>query len=252
MTIISNEEKEERAIKNAVEIHNLRKVYKIGEQKVIALNDVSLNINAGEICCILGTSGSGKSTLLNLIAGLEKPSRGSILINGKRIEQMDENQLSLFRQKHIGFIFQSFNLLPAFSALENVSLPLAFRGMKKPERDRLAASILKSVGLKKHLKHKPSEMSGGQQQRVGIARAFVSSPPIILADEPTGNLDSKTSLEVMQLMMGLARDNQQTLIIVTHDSNIARFADQVVYFLDGNIEEIKFNYPEMEENINEA
>lgn len=165
---------------------------------------------------------------------------------------MDENQLALFRQKHIGFIFQSFNLLPAYSALENVSLPLAFRGMKKQERDRLAAAILRAVGLKQHLRHKPSEMSGGQQQRVGIARAFVSSPPIILADEPTGNLDSRTSLEVMQLMMELARNNQQTLIIVTHDSKIADFADQVVYFLDGNIEEIKINQQELEEKIDEA
>lgn len=219
---------------------------------MVALDDVSLNIQSGEVCCILGTSGSGKSTLLNLIAGLEKPSRGSILIDKHRIDKMSENQLALFRQKHIGFIFQSFNLLSAFSALENVSLPLTFRGISKTERDRRAAAILAAVGLKKHLNHKPSQMSGGQQQRVGIARAFVSNPPIILADEPTGNLDSRTSLEVMELMLKLARKNQQTLVIVTHDSSIASFADQVVSFLDGNIEEIKINNRELEEKINEA
>ena len=247
-----SDKKEERIIKNIVEIHNLRKVYRLGEQKVVALDDVSLSIQSGEICCIFGTSGSGKSTFLNLVAGLEKPSRGSILIDNQRIDKMSENQLALFRQKHIGFIFQSFNLLPAFSALENVSLPLIFRGINKTERDRRAAAILTAVGLNKHLKHKPSQMSGGQQQRVGIARAFVSNPPIILADEPTGNLDSRTSLEVMQLMQELARKNQQTLVIVTHDSSIASFADQVVSFLDGNIEEIIINNRELEEKINEA
>lgn len=202
---------------------------------------MSLEIAAGETCCILGTSGSGKSTLLNLMAGLEKPSKGSILMNGQRIEKMNENQLARFRQKHIGFIFQSYNLLPSLTALENVSLPLTFRGIKKSQRDKRASAILEAVGLKTHLKHKPAEMSGGQQQRVGIARAFVSNSPIILADEPTGNLDSKTTLEVMQLMLELARENQQTLIIVTHDSNVAGFADKIVNFLDGNIEDIKEN-----------
>jgi len=226
-------------IKNGVDISNLRKVYKVGDQKVVALNNVSLKIAAGETCCIFGTSGSGKSTLLHLMAGLEKPSKGSILVNGQRIEKMDEKQLSKFRQKHMGFIFQSYNLLPSLTALENVSLPLTFRGIKKSQRDKRAAAMLEAVGLKTHIKHKPAEMSGGQQQRVGIARAFVSNSPIILADEPTGNLDSKTTLEVMQLMLHLARENQQTLVIVTHDSDVASFADKIVYFLDGNIEDIQ-------------
>ncbi|MEN6349298.1 MAG: ABC transporter ATP-binding protein [Syntrophomonas sp.] len=234
-----NEKKGRIAITNIVEISNLRKVYKVGEQKVVALNDVSLNIKAREVCCILGTSGSGKSTLLNLMAGLEKPSKGSIIINGHRIEKMDERRLTRFRKKNIGFIFQSYNLLPFLSALENVGLPLTFRGMKKQQRERLSADMLKAVGLKDHMLHRPSQMSGGQQQRVGIARAFVGSPPIILADEPTGNLDSRTTMDVVQLMLELAHKNKQTLIIVTHDNNVAQFSDKVVHFLDGNVQNIE-------------
>ncbi|WP_414716776.1 ABC transporter ATP-binding protein, partial [Syntrophomonas wolfei] len=149
----------------------------MGKEKVIALDDLSLDILSGEICCILGTSGSGKSTLLNLLAGLEKASRGSILMRGKNVGKMNERQLALFRQKNIGFVFQSYNLLPSLSALENVSLPLVFQGVKKEKREQLARALLQDVGLITHLKHKPAEMSGGQQQRVGIARAFVGSPP---------------------------------------------------------------------------
>jgi len=211
----------------------------VGEEKVIALNDVSLNVEAGEICCILGTSGSGKSTLLNLMAGLEKPTRGEIIIDGCRIDKMDERQLARFRQKKIGFVFQSYNLLPTLTALENVSLPLAFRGIPKKTREKMAAELLKAVGLKKHMLHKPSQMSGGQQQRVGIARAFVSNPSIVFADEPTGNLDSKTSAEVMGLMLDLAQKHQQTLTIVTHDEGIASYADKIVYILDGKIQKIE-------------
>lgn len=228
-------------IKDAVEIHNLRKVYKVGDEKVVALDNVSMNIKAGEICCILGTSGSGKSTLLNLMAGLEKPSRGTIKINGKSMEKMSEKQLAYFRQKNVGFVFQSYNLLSALTAIENVSLPLTFRGVKKQVRDKLAADMLDAVGLKKHLRHKPTQMSGGQQQRVGIARAFVSRPPVVFADEPTGNLDSKTTTEVMQLISNMARENQQTLIIVTHDRSVANFADKIIHILDGNIQQIEEN-----------
>lgn len=217
----------------------MRKVYRVGDEKVIALDDVSLDVKAGEICCILGTSGSGKSTLLNLMAGLEKPSRGEILVACQRIDKMDERQLARFRQKKIGFVFQSYNLLPALTALENVSLPLTFRGISKGTRESMAADILKAVGLKKHMLHKPSQMSGGQQQRVGIARAFVSNPSIVFADEPTGNLDSKTSSEVMSLMLDLARKHQQTLTIVTHDENVASYADKIVYILDGKIQKIE-------------
>lgn len=201
----------------------------------MALDHIDLDIPTGEICCILGTSGSGKSTLLHLMAGLEKPTRGTIRVNGTPIEKMNETQLAKFRQRYIGFIFQSYNLLPSLSALENVSLPLVFKGVPRRQRDYMAAQMLEAVGLKPYMKHKPAEMSGGQQQRVGIARAFVSRAPIILADEPTGNLDSRTSLEVMHLMLGLARQHQQTLVLITHDRDIAGFAHRVIHFLDGNI-----------------
>ena len=186
-------------LENIIELKGLRKVYRVGEEKVIALDSISLNIARGEFCCLLGTSGSGKSTLLNLIAGLEKPTKGSVLINGQRIEKMNEKKLARFRQKHLSFVFQSYNLMPALTALENVSLPLVFCGIPKSIRDKKARRILEEVGLGRHLKHKPSQMSGGQQQRVGIARAFVGKPEIVLADEPTGNLDSKTTYEVMNM-----------------------------------------------------
>jgi putative ABC transport system ATP-binding protein len=207
----------------------------VGTQKVVALDQVDLYIPAGEICCILGTSGSGKSTLLHLMAGLEKPTRGTIQVHGISIEKLTEQQLALFRQKYIGFVFQSYNLLPSLSALDNVSLPLVFKGVPKRQRDFAAAEMLDLVGLKQFVKHKPTEMSGGQQQRVGIARAFVGKPPIILADEPTGNLDSRVSMEIMQLMLGLAKEHQQTLVLITHDRDIAAFAHRIIHFLDGNI-----------------
>lgn len=203
------------------------------------MDNINLEIPKGQICCILGTSGSGKSTLLNLMAGLERPTKGSIIIKGKNIERMSENGLAKFRQKYIGFVFQSYNLLPALTALENVSLPLVFRGVGRKARNKRAKELLEQVGLGTHLKHKPNQMSGGQQQRVGIARAFVGNPEIVFADEPTGNLDSKTTVEIMNLIIGLARKNNQTLVIVTHDMNIAKYADRIIYILDGNIEKIE-------------
>ncbi|AKL95854.1 ABC transport system ATP-binding protein [Clostridium aceticum] len=236
----------------AIEIKNARKVFRIGEEKIIALDDISMNIKTGEICCLLGTSGSGKSTLLNLMAGLEKPTKGSIIIHGKHIEKMSEKQLTNFRQKNIGFIFQSYNLMPTLNALENVSLPLTFRGVSKKAREKAAFTMLKAVGLEKYIKHKPTQMSGGQQQRVGIARAFVSKAPIVFADEPTGNLDSKTTQEVLQLMLSLAKKNRQTLIIVTHDKSIATFADRIFYILDGNIEKVEVNHEESRGTSDEA
>ena len=222
-----------------MKLTDISKIYRIGTEKVVALENINLEIPKGEICCILGTSGSGKSTLLNLMAGLERPTKGNIKIKGKNIERMSENGLAKFRQKYVGFVFQSYNLLPALTAVENVSLPLIFRGVGKKTRNERAKKLLAQVGLEKHLKHKPNQMSGGQQQRVGIARAFVGKPEIIFADEPTGNLDSKTTEEVMRLITGIARENNQTLIIVTHDVNIAKYADRVVYILDGNIEKIE-------------
>ncbi|WP_330375411.1 ABC transporter ATP-binding protein [Inediibacterium massiliense] len=218
---------------------DVRKVYRVGDEKVVALNHVSLEIKQGEVCCFLGTSGSGKSTLLNLMAGLEKPTKGTIKINGHFIQKMNEKQLAKFRQKYVGFIFQSYNLLPALTALENVSLPLTFRGIGKRKRAEISKKMLEAVGLKKYITHKPTQMSGGQQQRVGIARAFVSYPPIVFADEPTGNLDSKTTHEVMKLMLEMAREHNETLIIVTHDKSIAEYADKIVYILDGDIQKVE-------------
>jgi len=246
-------------LENIIELKNLRKVYRIGEEKVVALDDVTLDIKKGEFCCLLGTSGSGKSTLLNLMAGLEKPTRGTIRIKGKAIEKMNEKQLAKFRQENLGFVFQSYNLLPMLTALENVSIPLTFKGVPKSKRDKKAREMLKAVGLASHEKHKPSQMSGGQQQRVGIARAFVAMPEIVFADEPTGNLDSKTTKEVMELITSLARENNQTLVIVTHDLEIASYADRIVHILDGNIEKIDIinnawgsSHEEIDGNFNNA
>lgn len=226
-----------------IELKGVRKVYRVGNEKVVALQNIDLTIEKGEICCLLGTSGSGKSTLLNLLAGLEKPSRGEIIIKGIHIEKLNEQKLVLFRQKYIGFVFQSYNLLPNLTALENVGLPLAFKGIPRRIRDKKSQQMLKAVGLTSHNNRKPSQMSGGQQQRVGIARAFVGKPQIIFADEPTGNLDSKTTIDVMNLITGMARKNSQTLIIVTHDISIAKYADKVIHILDGNIEKIETQTP---------
>ena len=213
----------------------------MGDEKIIALNDISLQISKEEFVCLLGTSGSGKSTLLNIVAGLEKPTKGEIIIDNHHIEKMNEKQLAKFRQLYIGFVFQSYNLIPTLSALENVSLPLTFRGIPKGTRDKRAREMLKAVGLGNRLNHKPSEMSGGQQQRVSIARAFVGKPKIVFADEPTGNLDTKTTMEVMDLMTSMARGYNQTLIIVTHDVEISDYTHRIVYIRDGSIEKIVEN-----------
>ncbi len=226
-------------------IKDLKKTYLIGKEKVRALRGIDLTIDKGDIVMILGTSGSGKSTLLNLLAGLEKPTQGSVEILGEQISHMSERKLAKFRQKHVGFIFQSYNLLPMFTALENVGLPLVFRGIALKKRDKEAAHLLKAVGLGTHMLHKPTQMSGGQQQRVGIARAFAGSPDIIFADEPTGNLDSKTSEQVMELMLDLAKEKNQTMIMVTHDREIAKYGDKVVVIRDGNILEIIDNTKEI-------
>lgn len=224
-----------------INISNLSKIYRIGNEKVVALEDINLDIAKGEFCCFLGTSGSGKSTLLNMLAGLEKPSKGTVRIKEESIEKLNENKLAQFRQQNIGFVFQSYNLISYLDAVENVSMPLVFMGVSKKVRIGKAVQMLRDVGLPKHLKHKPTQMSGGQQQRVGIARAFISQPEIIFADEPTGNLDSKTSLEVLNLMISLSKNNERTLVVVTHDMNIAKRADRIVYILDGRIEKIETN-----------
>ena len=206
-----------------IKIENLYKVYSVGKEKVVALGGINLQIEKGQICCILGTSGSGKSTLLNQLAGLEKPSKGRVLIGGVNISTLNEGQLAKFRQKNIGFIFQSYNLLQSYSALENVAMPLMFRGIPKGLRNRRAKMILKQVGLDKRMSHKPAQMSGGQQQRVGIARAFVSKPKIVFADE------------VMELMVRLCRKNNQTLVLVTHDRELALYADRIITLIDGKV-----------------
>ena len=216
-------------------MNKLRKVYKIGKEKVIALDNINIEIKKGEICCILGTSGSGKSTLLNMLAGLEKPTRGDIIIKKSKVNKLSEKKLAVFRQKYIGFVFQSYNLIPTLTAEENVALPLVFRRMRKGRRSQWSKDMLKLVGLGDRLKHKPTQMSGGQQQRVGIARAFVAKPAVVFADEPTGNLDSRTTIEVLVLMLKIARDNNQTLIIVTHDTEIAEYADRIIQLKDGMV-----------------
>ena len=222
-----------------IEIKGLRKVYKIGNEKVIALDNVSLSIPQGEICCLLGTSGSGKSTLLNMIAGLEKPTKGTIIINREHVEKMSEKALAKFRQANMGFVFQAYNLLPALTAVENVALPLTFKKVRHAERTKRAKQMLELVGLASHMNHKPTQMSGGQQQRVGIARAFVSKPPVMLADEPTGNLDSHTTKDIMTMIVNMVRENHQTLLIVTHDHDVALYADRIIHILDGNIDYIE-------------
>ena len=221
-----------------IQVKDLYKVYRVGEERVRALNGVSFSIRRGCFCSIVGASGSGKSTLLNMLAGLEKPTKGEIVIAGEHMEKKTENQLVAFRREHIGFIFQSFNLMGTMNAIENVALPLTFQGMDKKSRNRKAEEMLDLVGLTKHKKQRPNQMSGGQQQRVGVARALVVEPEIIFADEPTGNLDSNTSVEVMNLMKRVVREKNQTMVMVTHDNYLAGFADVVIRIRDGKILEI--------------
>ena len=218
-----------------IQIKHIRKVYRMGNEKVVALNDVSLDIKRGEFVCFLGKSGSGKSTFLNMVAGLEKPTKGEIIIGGIHIEKLDEEQVTLFRQKNIGFIFQAYQLIPSLNAIENVALPLVFRGMSAKQSQKVAKKYLDDVGLKGYYNRKPSQMSGGQQQRVGIARALVGNSKIIFADEPTGNLDSNTTLDVMNIIVDIAKKNNQTIILVTHDNMIADYADTIVELKDGDI-----------------
>ena len=214
-------------------MRNVKKFYRVGEVKVRALNGLTMSVEEGEFACIVGRSGSGKSTLLNLMAGLEGVSSGEIVIAGRHVERMTESELISFRRQHIGFVFQSFNLLPHFTALENTALPLTFAGLPRRERRRRALEALELVGLKSHAHHKPMQMSGGQQQRVGIARALVTQPQLVLADEPTGNLDSKTSEEIMQLLLEIFRRRGATFVMVTHDQQMAAFADKKISVLDG-------------------
>ena len=214
----------------------LRKVYAVGKERVRALDDVNISIGKGEFCCIVGQSGSGKSTLLNQLAGLEKPSRGQVFIGMHEISAMDETELARFRQQHLGFIFQSYNLLPSMTAAENVAMPLMFKGIDPDVRLLEAKKMLCRVGLKDRMDHFPNQMSGGQQQRVGIARAFVGSPKVIFADEPTGNLDSATTRQVLYQMLSMSKQKGITYIMVTHEQDLALCADRVITVLDGKVQ----------------
>lgn len=244
---ISSVESEKR--NPVITVKNLYKIYKVGTNKVRALNGVDFTVYEGEFCAIVGTSGSGKSTLLNMMAGLEKPTKGEIVIAGHHIEKLNENKLVQFRRKNVGFIFQSFNLMGTMNALENVALPLSFRGMPKEIRLKKAMKMLKLVGLKEHAMHRPNQMSGGQQQRVGMARALVVNPKIMFADEPTGNLDSKTSKEMMDLMRKVVNEQKKTLVMVTHDDSLAAVADKIIRIVDGKIISIEDKRQKLAEDV---
>ena len=240
--------------KTVIEVREAKKIYRMGQEKIKAVDGVSFTVEEGEFCCLLGTSGSGKSTLLNLMAGIEKLTKGEILIKGKSIGKMNENKLAKFRQDNLGFVFQSYNLIGSMTALENVEFPLVFKRIGTGKRRKMATEMLRNVGLGGRMQHKPKEMSGGQQQRVGIARAFVAKPAIVFADEPTGNLDSKTTLEVMDMLKAMARKNNQTVVMVTHDRKLTEYADKIINILDGKIESVEIQtnskegkFPEFED-----
>lgn len=218
-----------------IHIEHIMKIYNPGENEVRALDDVSLDIQSGEFVAIIGQSGSGKSTLMNMLGCLDTPTSGQYILSGEDVSHLSDNQLSDIRNKQIGFIFQGFNLISNLTALENVELPLIYRGMPAKERRECSLEALKIVGLEHRVHHKPSEMSGGQQQRVAIARAIAAKPPVILADEPTGNLDSGSTKEIMKILHEL-HDSGRTVILITHDDGIAANAKRVVRIMDGKIE----------------
>ncbi len=217
-----------------IEINNIVKNYQVGTVIVRALRKITLDINKNEYVALMGPSGSGKSTLMNLLGCLDTPTSGEYVLNGTDVSRLEDNQLAEIRNKEIGFVFQTFNLLPRYTALENVMLPLIYSGVQKAEREKIAKAVLDQVGLDDRMTHKPNELSGGQRQRVAIARAMVNRPSIILADEPTGNLDSKTSLDIMRLLKEI-HDNGNTVILVTHEEEIALHAKRIVRLLDGEI-----------------
>ncbi len=218
-----------------IRLQDVRKEYVVGDSHIHALDGVSLTVSPGEFVCISGRSGSGKSTMLNMLAGLEKPTSGEIVILDKHIENMSESARIRFRRQYIGFVFQSYNLMPQYTAVENVELPLMLRGVGRRERRRQALAVMEQVGIVSHAEHKPSELSGGQQQRVGIARALITKPPIVFADELTGNLDTKTSAEIMDLLTGLFRSSGTTFMLVSHDPDMSQYTDRTIHLLDGKI-----------------
>ena len=218
-----------------IETHDLWKTYIMGDEEIHALRGVSVQIDRGEYVAIMGPSGSGKSTLMNLIGCLDTPSRGSYLLNGKQVSQMNDNELARIRNEEIGFVFQTFNLLPRASALHNVELPLVYAGVPAKARQERAKAALEKVELAHRMTHRPSELSGGQRQRVAIARALVNNPSILLADEPTGNLDTKTGLEIMALFARL-HESGNTIVLVTHEADVAALANRAIHIRDGQVE----------------
>lgn len=223
-----------------IEVRDVYKIYNPGENQVNALDGVSITIDEGEFVAIIGQSGSGKSTLMNMLGLLDTPTEGEYYINGKLVDDLTDDQMSTIRNEQIGFIFQGFNLIPSLSALENVELPLVYRGMKKEERRDISKDALERVGLGSRMHHLPAEMSGGQQQRVAVARAIAARPPVILADEPTGNLDTKSTKEVMKILHEL-KDEGRTVIVITHDNEIAEEAERVIRIRDGKVVEDYIN-----------
>ena len=221
--------------RNLIQIRNVTKLYVMGSEELYALKGISMNIARNEYVAIMGPSGSGKSTLMNILGCLDTPTSGDYFLNGKNVSEMDDDELAEIRNKEIGFVFQTFNLLPRSNALHNVELPLVYKGMPKADRIERAEQALFDVGLQDRMKHKPNELSGGQRQRVAIARALVNDPSIILADEPTGNLDTKTGQEIMELLEQLNLKGN-TIIIVTHEEDIAQHARRIVKIRDGDIE----------------
>jgi len=227
-------------METVISLDKIVKNYYIGSIVVEALKKVDLDITKNEYVAIMGPSGSGKSTLMNLIGALDTPTSGEYILNGTDVSKMDDNRLAEIRNQEIGFIFQTFNLLPRYTALENVTLPLVYAGIGKTERVEMAKKTLTEVGLADRMDHRPNELSGGQRQRVAVARALVNNPAIILADEPTGNLDSKTSVDIMKLF-GEIHSRGNTIILVTHEEDIARYAHRIIRLLDGEIDRIEIN-----------
>ena len=221
---------------NVIETINLQKHYQIGDNSVLAVDGIDLNVKEGEFVCISGRSGSGKSTLLSLLAGLESPTDGEVILMGEHLETMNEKERGRFRRENIGFVFQAYNLLPQFNAWENVAVPLEIRGIPLQERRQMAMEALEMVGLTDHAEHRPAELSGGQQQRISIARAIITRPGIVFADEPTGNLDTRTGTEIMDLLTGLFRQWGTTFLLVSHDEDMNRYTDREIRLKDGKIE----------------
>lgn len=240
-----------------IEIKGLTKKYRLGREVITAVNNVNLSIEPGEFVCILGPSGSGKTTLLHLVAGLEKPTKGDIFVKGVCINKIKESDMALFRRRFMAFIFQSYNLVKTFTSVENVAMPLMFDGVSKLKREKRAKQLLTQIGLGDRLRNKPTEMSGGQQQRVSIARALINDPKIIYADEPTGNLDSKTTQEIMDILISRVRESHVTLVMVTHNEELTEYADRIIFMRDGQLNKIEnkktgeltyFDHSVMDEN----